>query len=50
MVDEGEVRTTKNQGKGFVFNKEGFLKHTPSKVSFIASTFVSVWAINRSDL
>jgi len=50
MVDEGEVKTPALQGKGFVFNREGFISKTPSRDTIVANNFVALWTISLRDL
>lgn len=50
MIDEGEVKVPSLQGKGYVFNKEGFSARIPARESVITTSFVAVWAISVKDL
>lgn len=50
MVEEGEVKTSATQKKGFVFNREGFSSKSPSRETVVATEFVSIWAISMRDL
>jgi len=50
MVGDEEVLTPSLEGKGFVFNHEGFIFKTPSHYTIVANSFVALWTISLKDL